>query len=244
MKISVLILFLITGLASRAQVDKGYELLELVRITEVYTKAPDLSFDIDYVYADSTAPATVLESMSGNMAISGGRFYAMLDSTEFIQGYQYGLAVYYRDEIIVISDRQEFGDVLKLPVLDSTFQQAHVDSMNIVQVNDTTRELTIYFNSGGPFKRYKMRYDARTFLISTISYFIQNIEPETGGLTSRTAIITMNFSAYSTATVDPTLFQEDKFVYKQNGELIQKYPYEDFRLFNNVTIKPVKLYEK
>src|ERR1700694_3864092 len=111
------------------QVEKGFELLQLVRIAEMYKAVPNLSFSVNYTYADSTHQDSLLEQLSGSSKMSAGRYWMMLDSVESVQGSQYNLVVYHQDSTIAINARREYGNQLRLPFLDSMFRNNNLDSL-------------------------------------------------------------------------------------------------------------------
>jgi hypothetical protein len=241
-----LVLSIITINATAQQVKKGFEIMELIKLAEVYKETPFLSFDFSYTYADSASPSTILEQLNGSTKISSGRYWTFLDSIEFVQGYQYNLAVYYKDSNIVVNDRQDYGDLFKLPLMDSIFRAANVDSMrlDVIAGTPTYREFTVYFDPSAPFRLYKLRYDPSNFRIQSIKYYIKDVPIETGAITTGTALVELSVSNYSSSSFDLNVFQEDKFIYKSNGELFEKPAYSSFKLFSNITTKPMKLYDK
>ena len=218
------------------QVEKGFELHELVKIGETYKNALNLNFSMTYTYADSALPATPLESLTGLYKIRNGKYWTMIDSIEFVQGQQYDVAIYYGDSTIVVNEQREYGNILKIPALDSAFQKANVDSMKIMEFNDSTRLLTLFFNLDANYNLYKLQYDKDKYLIRKIEYYVKNMPNQTGD-NSITGLITIDFTNYSEQNVDPLLFQEDRIVYKSGGELFTQSAFTNFKVFNNTIIK-------
>ncbi len=216
-------------------VQPGFELLEILKISEVYRVMPNLSYNIKYIYADSVLPATVLEELNGFSKISEGRCYTMLDSMEYVQGYRYGVTVLHLDSTIVVGDTKCNSTVMQLPVLDSLFQKILVNATNVTQVNDSLRVLTIQFKGIAPYSQYKIHYNSNKYLVNKIEYFMRNVQVEEGAVTSGTALITLLLSNYSEQSFDKQIFQEDKFLYKLNGEIHAKPAYSNFKLVVNTT---------
>ena len=227
------IIFLVMGViafakAGAQQVEKGFEMMEVLKIADTYKQAGSLSFDMYYTYTDSAHLGSVLESMNGSTKISNGRYWTKMDSAvESLQGYQYNITLYYQDSTIVLGDRQDMNKVLSMPMLDTMFQQSDVDSLKITEYDDSTRKLTVFFGSYSAYRQYTMLYDKNSYLIRSINYNIRNTAE---GATATTGLITLTLSDYSFGPVDESVFREDKYVYKQNGQYFTKPGYTNFQL--------------
>lgn len=232
---SLLILFITfaCGLRMQAQVEQKFELLQIVKIAEVYRVAPNLSFTAVYTYADSTLPDTILEHVNGTYKFSSGRFDNVLDSTEQIQGSLFNLTVSREDSSIIVNNRQDYAKQMELPFLDSMFRNGNVNSMSIVDYDDSTRKLTILFKPNSNYSRYEMKYDKNKFYISNIKYYIRNVMNDGTGVTSGTAIVNLLFSNYSTAPINPSVFAEDRFIYRSGSTLQVQPAFAGFNVVNN-----------
>jgi hypothetical protein len=219
------------------EVPKGFELMELVKIAETYQTVADLSFTMQYTYADSAQPNNIIEQLSGSYKIHNGKYWNMLDSIEFLQGGLYSLAVYHRDSVIAINNRQEYTSLMQVPMMDSLFRQANVLSMLVDRLDDSTRSINIQFNPQGEYRSYEMQYDPNTYLIRKVKYHIPNTMADS--TSSDVICITINFSNYSGAPVSEDYFNEGKFIYQQGGQLLPQPAYADFRLLmGNVGKRP------
>jgi hypothetical protein len=237
--IGLLICLTIPGyLNAQLQVEKGFEFQEIVKIAEMYKNAPNLSFTIDYNYADSLHPDSTLEHLAGSCKMSDSRYYTNLDSAEYIQGYQYNVAVFYRDSAIIVNDRQEYADLMKLPVLDSVFNGAYVDSMKIVAIDTASNTLYLYLSPSSPYSKYYLIYSPLNYRILGIGFYIKNAPI---GEAIGTAKVSISFSNYSTNPIPQDTFWEDKFIYRQSGEVRLKPTYASYQLLDNTTIKPTLL---
>lgn len=216
-----------------AQVETGFELLQLVKIAEVYKASPSLSFAVSYDYADSTAPSTVFEHMDGQYKMSSGRYWMMLDSTEQVQGNNYNLSIYHSDSVISVNDRTKYSDQTRLPFLDSVFRNNNVTSMGISTYNDTTLKLTIQFTAAASYSKYEMLYDQNKFYIRSIKYYIRNVAYDSSAVTSGTAVVSMTMSNYSTGAFDPVIFNEDRFIYRDGLGFHLEPAFYGYTLINN-----------
>jgi hypothetical protein len=212
---------------------RGAELLEILRIAEVYRQTPSLSFDMVYTYHDTIDIETPIETVTGSSKISNGNYWTILDSTEFIQGYRYSVSVFHQDSTIVVGDRQEHSNVMQLPLLDSLFRGANVDSILIYPVDDSTNEVNIIFETDAAYQAYKLFYHPQTYLVRQVQYYLRGIADDR--ITTGTAIITLNISNYSEAPVDQQLFREDRLIQPSPEGFQGKGSFAGFKIINNIT---------
>src|SRR4051794_40975437 len=103
---------LLNSRSVQAQPASNYELTEIYKLAETYKHAPHLSYNLTYTLADSTAPGTALETITGSAKVSQGKYWTMMDSVEFIQGQQYSLTIHHRDSVISVADRLDYGTLI------------------------------------------------------------------------------------------------------------------------------------
>ena len=123
--------------------------------------------------------------------------------------------------------------MMQLPIMDSLFKAQNVDSMNVAQVNDSTRSLRLYFKPASQYSGYIFNYDLHTYLLHSIIYFVKTgvSDDDTG---SGVSMISIAFSNYSNAVIDNDYFREDKFIYKLGDKFFAQHPYENYQLMVNV----------
>jgi len=213
-------------------VPKGLELMEIVKVAEAYRTAPDLSFDINFTYADSTTPTAITEQVAGSYKIHDGKYWGIIDSIEFLQGVQYNMAVYHQDSVIVITNRQEYTSVLQLPLMDSLFREANISDISVINLNDSTRALRILFNGQSPYHSYELEYDMSTYRIRQVKYYLADMAADKPG-TSGVVCVTMYFTNYSEKLISDDEFRESKFVFRFADEVKLQPAYADFRLMMN-----------
>jgi hypothetical protein len=226
----VLIILFQNKLQAQQQL-KGIEMLEIVKISEAYRAIPNLSFSIDYTYADSANTTLIAEQLSGISKVGSGLYWTMIDSVESLQGSEFNIVAYHSDSTIVVSNRSKYGNILRVPFLDSAFRKANVDSLRIDYVNSTTKELVALFKPGGPYSKYVLRYNPQTYLVNSIEYYLK--DSDLPNIPSGTAVITVSISNYSTAFIDPAIFNEGRFIYRQNGQLAKTSAFSNYALINN-----------
>jgi hypothetical protein len=210
-------------------VAEGFEIQEIVRISEAYRRLPYLSFNATYQYADSATPTVITEQIAGQYKIHEGRYWAMLDSTELVQGHNYKLTVYHDQKFLVIGRPDViYSSVTQLPILDSVFDKNYVDHMHVNAINDSTRKLDIEFKHDSPFRYYEVFYHPVTYMVYSLKYYQKDAEPEVGD--SGTNVISVIFSNYSNAIINDEYFRESKFIYKDGASFYPKTAFNDFEI--------------
>lgn len=227
--LQLVILCSITLSASGQDVPEGFELQEIIRMSEAYRRMPYLSFDVTYQYADTASPTTVLEQMTGQYKLHEGRYWALVDSTELIQGHNYKLAVYHDSKLLAI-DRPNvlYTSVLQLSFLDTLFDKRFVDHMHVTSINDSTSKLDVEFIHDAPFTYYEVLYNPISYMVYAIKYYQKDVELDGGS--SGVAVISVLFSNYSNAVIDDEYFRESKFIYKDGPSFYPKAAYNDYEV--------------
>jgi hypothetical protein len=217
--------------SSAQTVVKGFEYGEIMNISETFRQMPNISFNIVYSYTDSVRQDSIVEQISASYKIQNGKFWAMIDSTELLQGNNYNLSVFHRDSVITISPPQPVVNIMNMPFLDSLFRAQNIDSMSVTKINDSVRDLKLIFNISSQYRIADMQYDPSSYLLKSIVYYNRT---STNSTTSG-SLLKINFSNYSSDIIDDYYFREDKFIYKQGGQFFGTPPYNNFQLVVNTS---------
>jgi hypothetical protein len=217
---------------SAQTVIKGFEYTEIVNMSDTYRQMPSLSFNLVFSYADSARPDSIQEQLTGSYKIQNGMFWAMIDSTELIQGSNFNISVFHRDSVITIAPTQPAPDLMQLPFLDSLFRSQNIDSMNVTNVNDSTRSLRMYFNARSQYTSCVIQYDPGSYLFKSVTYNVKT-PPTADDPGSGISVLKIVFSNYSTQLINEDYFREDKFIYKQGSQFLGQPPYNTFQLVVN-----------
>lgn len=226
------------SMESRSQaVLPGTEIMQMLMLAETYRLAPNLSFDIQIKYTDSLNTDSVVEQMSGNYKLHGGLYYTYIDSTEIVQGSRYSVKVSHLDSVIAIRDRQEYPDVMNMPVTDTLYWKSFAQSFTTTNVNDSVRTLKIRFKPGAMFSSYEVKYNFKTYRMEQVKCYMPANTPGTDEdlFPSGKALITFTFSNYSTAPIAGTWFSEDKFIVYQAGQFVPRPAYTGYFVETNIT---------
>lgn len=234
LKIFALLIFslLLAGKSGAQQVEKNAELGEVIRIVAAAQDIPFLSFQLTTIIEDSlNSPAyySQKDTIKGIYKQSDGRYWAMMDSIEYVQGFNYNLALFHSEKLISVAKPSQAHPGMQLSLLDSTFQAAHVKSMTITQLDSVNRLFKIEFTSESPYSNYEMRYNMNTYQVNTVTYYIKNGYTRENETTS-TAKITTTLFNYSTAPFDRDVFREEKYVYKSAAGMAARAAYEGYQI--------------
>lgn len=215
----------------------GTEVMEMLTLAENYRLAPDLSFSIQIKYTDSLNTDSVIEQMSGNYKLHGGLYYTYIDSTEIVQGNRYSVRISHWDSVISIRDRQEYPDVMNMPVTDTLYWRTFIQSIVATNLNDSVRTLKIRFKPGALYSSYEVKYNFKTHLMEQVKCYMPADTPGTDAnlFPSGKALITFTFSNYSTTPIAGDWFSESKFVTQQGGQFVPRPDYTGYFIETNIT---------
>ncbi len=210
---ALLLLLTVMGSPCLAQLpEPGFETTDLFRIAERYRRFENLSFQVHYHFADSAQPHVLLEQHDMQYQLKNGRYTAKTDSMEIIGGDRYTIQVFFDEKLMVLSHSQGHSDLLQLPVNDSLFMQANVDSIKVYALSDSTNRMDIRFGAASPYSKYQLFYNNNSYLVDSIRYYVR--EPASDDIgASPTSVITAEFSNYSYAVIDEACFDIHKYVF-------------------------------
>lgn len=214
------------------QVIKGFETQEIYNISQTYRYTSSLSFTLQINYADSARQDSVLEQIPASYKMQNGMYWAMIDSTEMVQGQKYNVTVFHYDSVIAISNSLPNTNVMQLPLIDSLFRAQNIHSMDVKDLNDSTRALHMYFTPESQYTGFIINYNSDSYLINSITYYIKSSVDEDNEV-SGTGMIKVIYSNYTFGPIDDSYFRESKFIYKQDGKFFATTPYSDFQLMIN-----------
>lgn len=225
----LLFAFTVAGRVQAQQVDKNAELGELIRMMSAAQDIPFLTLQFNTTIRDSAGIAPEVDSIGGMYRMSEGRYWAMVDSVEYVQGFNYNLAVYHTDQLIAVGKPSVNLPAFQLSLLDSIFQQVHVKSVSITQVDASTKLFRMEFNEESPYSGYEMHYNPFTYQVSSIVYYMKNAYEREDG-TVGTAKISTVFLSYSMEEFSRDYFMEEKFIYKDTKGFSTRPAYSAYQI--------------
>ena len=216
------------------KVETGQEFLEIAKIADVYAHVTGMSFTISFSYADSVAPLVILDSSSVFYQLSSGKIFMINNEMEVLHAGNYAIYLDKIDSNINVNNTSPPQQVIQLPFMDSIFRVAHVAGMRVTEINNSMRQLSIFFNPGSFYHGYQMLYDTNTALIKQIKYYT-----ESNGMYDMAANsvlgITINFSNYQFSIPDQALFNENRYIYILNNAVYLQPAYHSFNLQTKIT---------
>lgn len=232
-KYYLVVLLLCKGVFSFSQaVPRGTELQELLKITEVYKNAPSLSFDLKYTFADSLTWTDLTDSMFASCKLGYGKSFISNSDFESLSGFEYNVTVDKEDSFIYAMRRSSEESILQAPLMDPVFRKAHVDSMRVDVINDSTWQFLAFFKTESFYSYYEMNYDPGTGFIKRINYHGRNDPGAHDIPADHIVCATIYLTNYSEATIDPVTFNESRYFYKLNGTLYLQTAWQDFQFEN------------
>jgi hypothetical protein len=120
--------------------------------------------------------------------------------------------------------------------------------MTVLQLNDTTRRLRMYFNTTSKFSSYMVDYDQNSYVMDSVIYRTKGPYYGSGGPggpggdpdqlfvpATVASVFTIKFSNYSKQIIDGSYFMENKYIYTQNGQFFVQPQYSGFQLMVNTS---------
>ncbi|OJZ00008.1 MAG: hypothetical protein BGP13_04335 [Sphingobacteriales bacterium 40-81] len=215
----------------------GAEIMEVAQLAETYRSAADLSFNVQIRYTDSVTVDSIVEQTTAIYKLHGGLFYTYIDSNEIIQGNKYCIKVSHPDSVITIRNRQDYPDVLNMPVADTLYWSTFAESISVTAVSDSVRSIKIKFRPGAEYSSYEIKYNFIEYRIIEIKCYrpVSVAGGEDAELfPSGKALLKFTFSGYSTAPLAGTWFSEDKYIFLQAGQFTARPPYTGYFIENNI----------
>lgn len=147
-------------------------IMEMSKIGQAYQSTDLLSYDVAYDFADSAAPAILLENKTGKYGLYDNLFWGTIDSTtEYVQGQQYYVVADHDTKAIYVYDKLDYSRVINVPLIDSLFNEVALKDLILTRPGGIYKKLTITYNPGVQYKQVEMVYDSTTYLLTSIAYY-------------------------------------------------------------------------
>jgi hypothetical protein len=214
-------------------------------MTQIYKKYDSLSyitFDVKYIYGTDTLYGDFKhEELGGSYTMAGKKAKYNIGDIEFMQNDSFLISVYNKDKFIIVSDPRynNTGNELPMrPMMDSMIQ-AYGQHYNIV--TDTTVG-NISFEKVDSFAQYKkffISYETSTKFLKTIQYVFEenqlmNPDDTTGSppkYSMRQKSLKIEFSNYRLDNFSADLYNENKYVWFEDGECKPINKYKGFKVY-------------
>lgn len=211
---------------------------ELTKLNVVIADTGKLSFDVNYTMEQSDSSGITRDTLTGNYKLWGQKYYAMLDSNEYIQDGNYNVAVDHDGKVMILSGPKEvFPTILQMNIMEPQFLENYVDKITVADTN-RFRKICIEFKDNAPYKTYLLYYDTATYFVSCVKLKIRgqirtvdqfgSYAPEPNYYT----LIKVDFTNYQENAFSGSVFDTSKFFTQVNGVYTVKPAYADYEIFD------------
>jgi hypothetical protein len=224
----------------------------LQSIYKNYDSVKYLSFDVKFDYGSDTLLGKFdNEKMDGTYTMAGNKAKYRLGDIDFMQNDSFFIAVYNKDKIIMVDEPKALNMGSQLPMrqqLDSLLNAyaEHYTISSFNQTADTGIIQLVRLDSLAQFDRFSISYDNRNKMLYKISY--EYVEPaeldsaviEAYRISSGTTNIptqkkrfTIRFLNYRYENYDDAVYNENNYIWFENGYCKPVTKYEDFKIYYN-----------
>jgi hypothetical protein len=216
----------------------------LYSIYAKYDSLEGLTFDIKYTYTSDTLYGDfIYDVLEGNYTMYGKKALFHLGDIDYMQNDSFFVAVYKKDEIILVTDPRKTNSGSFLPLreqMDSLMLSYAEHYTNTTSENDSTGKIVFTAkDSMAQFKSYVIEYDAQVRVMLSLNYEFEElvpVDPETSSeMVMRTRRLKVEFLKYRFDNFSEDLYDESKYIFFENGEWKPASQYASFRVFYSRT---------
>ncbi len=228
----------------------------LQSIYKNYDSVKYLSFDVKFDYGSDTLLGKFdAEQMDGTYTMAGNKAKYRLGDIDFMQNDSFFIAVYNKDKLILVDEPKVLNMGSQLPMrqqLDSLLN-AYSEHYAISQFNQTAEIGVIQLlrsDSLAQFDKFSITYDNRNKMLYSISYnYIEPAELDADVIAAYKASsgtnsdpvqkkrFTIRFLNYRFENYDDSVYDENNYIWFENGICKPAAKYEEFKIYYS---KPVK----
>ena len=209
----------------------------LQSMSDKYRSYRNLSFTIAYKYAGEDQPGVYLDSLKGNLEMSGDRYKYVLDSTEFIGSKDWSVILFKKDRILFLArPSAALQTANPLALLDSlVWKNGGVDCR--LEETKQQQKVIISFRPGMTTKRIEYTIDRASGLIVKMINIVQSRQLYEHSVQSRVddpssyAIVETDFSNYREGAFEESELDPGRYFKKQDGQYVTLAPYESYKIF-------------
>jgi hypothetical protein len=211
-------------------------LLECVKMNKAYIATDHLSFNIKYSYANDTTPTIVEDSSFATYKIHGYKYWASMDSVEFMQNDSFQVVAYKPEQVLSLAlPAYNHGQTLPLSHWDSLFNRNN-EFTYAFSVDAGYKKLTVDFSKDQYVKKYELWYDSVTYRIHHVRYKMDDgagdeLMVQQGLLSGNVIVIDMLFSNYQTGMFTDAVFNSGNYFYKSGTEYLPVGGFSTYEVF-------------
>lgn len=214
--------------------DKAIEMLG--KVSKTYDSG-QVSFDINYTYANESQPQILLDSLNGNIILAEGNCFSQLRNTIFLTNRRYSIAVFKEDKLMHVSRpvSKDSMDITPMQIITTSIRQAGVKSCVITDKKEEA-QIRFTFSSETAYKYMEIVLDTRNWRIQQLRYVVKSelaleASEQPGGIYEPYALVKAIFNHYRTDDADPAVFDERQFFTRTPTALVPVPAYEDYEVF-------------
>lgn len=212
----------------------------LATIYGKYDSLSYLTFDVRYTYTSDTVYGDfIYDALEGVYTMSGKKALFKLGAIEYMQNDSFFIALHPQDNIIIVSDPRHSNSGSFLPMREE------IDSLMIAyaahyDISATANDSLGYINFLGldsiaRFQNFQITYDVDSKYIVSLSYtfqeFVQADEEMPYDYMWRKRLLKVEFLNYRFENFSDNMYDENNYVFFENGECKPLSKYEGFRVF-------------
>ena len=223
-------------------------------LTEVYSSYDNLkylSFDVKYTYTSDTVNGDfVHDVLQGSYTLAGSKAKFNIGDIEFMQNDSFFITIYNNDKIILVADPRNANAGKELPmrqVMDSLVNTLSHYNIQVSGAEDTVTLNLTAVDDIAQFIKFSLSYDTAQKVLYNIEYVfeepVQITEKDTLTATlqrvNRIKRFKVEFLNYRFDNFSESVYDENKYIFFENGECKPVEKYNDFRLFYSRTGKVI-----
>lgn len=213
----------------------NYAVIKL--INTALQNEPHLQYEMNFSYYDSTAVTafTLQELVSMDVKMSNGKMYYAGDSIIEVEGHQKHISISLADSMIVLSPKRDYTSLFQAALMDSLFEQAHVDSASTVEnFGDSTGIINFRFHTESYYKGYSLKYNlSKDLKFLPIQLVMTYVISESEGIYGRVKIDFLNYAR--TPAMNKNVFNEMQYVSLTLSGYVANAPFTGFTVIDQTT---------
>lgn len=249
--------------AAKAQTAADTARNTAIQFFKTYDSIPYISFDVKYSYLSDTVYSNyTYETVKGSYTMSGKKAKYSLGDVDYLQNDSFLIAVYHKDQMMVVSNATVQNAGTYLPARDGldSLLQAYSDNydISVKTISDTIPTSTedsinttgyILFtrktgNTAAQFDRYLLEYDIESNIIKKVEYQFtepgQELtsvdEPDAGQRLLKNAprkrTLRIEYSNYRFDNFSDTVYSENNLIWEEDGEYKPVEQYKYYKVYN------------
>lgn len=217
---------------------------------KLYDSTDFITFDVRYNFFTDTAYGDFKsEAMAATYTMSGRKAKFSMDNIEYMQNDSFFITVYNKEKIIVVANSrmQNAGGYMPMRAIIDSVLNAYADHYLIAVTNDINNpDGSITFeraDSLAMYDKFIIRFDTQQKYLTGLTYtFMEETAPETDDSSAAGAVdrmimhrrtLRIDFLNYRFDNIDPEIYNENRYIWEDEGELKPVSKYEGYKVYNS-----------